>query len=122
MSRRYKQIISSRLIVTALAVFVQLAWLWGLLKCLAPYALHINIAITVLAMLFVLYVVSKQDEPAYKILWLICILTFPLFGTILYLCFGNKRTSRPLRRRLDKADRTINPLQEEKDTICKLDL
>ena len=43
---------------------MQLVWLWRLLKFLAPYALPINIAFTVLAVLFVLYVASKRDEPA----------------------------------------------------------
>ena len=76
MKRSYKRIIGSRLIVTALAVLIQLTWLWGLLEFLAPYALPINIVLTVLAVLFVLYVASKRDEPAYKILWLICILAW----------------------------------------------
>ena len=49
MKRSYKRIIGSRLIVTALAVLIQLTWLWGLLEFLAPYALPINIVLTVLA-------------------------------------------------------------------------
>ena len=36
MKRSYKRIIGSRLIVTALAVLIQLTWLWGLLEFLAP--------------------------------------------------------------------------------------
>lgn len=81
--------------VTALAAAVQAVWLWGLLELLAPYALLIDAALTVLAVVFVLYVASKRDEPAYKILWLIAILSLPLFGTVLYLCFGDKKTGRP---------------------------
>ena len=46
MKRSYKRIIGSRLIVTALAVLIQLTWLWGLLEFLAPYALPINIILT----------------------------------------------------------------------------
>lgn len=117
MKRSYKRIIGSRLIVTALAVLIQLTWLWGLLEFLAPYALPINIVLTVLAVLFVLYVASKRDEPAYKILWLICILAFPLFGAILYLGFGDKKPAarctaawkRPLPRSGRRRQRQTRP-------------
>lgn len=121
MKRSYKRIIGSRLIVTALAVLIQLTWLWGLLEFLAPYALPINIVLTVLAVLFVLYVASKRDEPAYKILWLICILAFPLFGAILYLGFGDKKTSRPLHRRLEKAVAEIGPPRADEDATHRLE-
>ena len=121
MKRSYKRVIGSRLIVTALAVLIQLTWLWGLLKFLAPYALPINIVLTVLAILYVLYVASKRDEPAYKILWLICILAFPLFGAILYLGFGDKKTSRPLHRRLEKAATEIGPPKAVADAAHELE-
>ena len=49
--------------------------------------------LSVLALLFVLYLITKQDESTYKILWLLVILTFPLPGALLYLIFGNKRKS-----------------------------
>lgn len=111
MIHRYKRVIGSRLIVTALAVLIQLAWLWGLLKILAPYALLINVALTVLAVLYVLYVASKREEPAYKVFWLIVILAFPLFGSILYLCFGDGKTSWPLRKRLNRAKNGLPPLK-----------
>lgn len=109
MKNRYRRIIGSRLVVTALAAAVQAVWLWGLLELLAPYALLTDAALTVLAVVFVLYVASKRDEPAYKILWLIAILSLPLFGTVLYLCFGDKKTGRPLARRLERARDAMGP-------------
>lgn len=110
MIKQYKRIIGSRLIVTAIAVLIQMAWLWGLLKLLAPYALMINVSLTVLAVIYVLSIASKREEPAYKVFWLIVILAFPIFGTILYLCFGNGRTSWPLRKRLARAKSELPPL------------
>ena len=109
MRNRYKRIIGSRLVITVAAVLLQAAWLLWLLRFLAPYALVINTALTVLAVLFVLYVASKRDEAGYKILWLIAILAFPVFGAVLYLCFGDKRTSIPLKRRLAAARQGLGP-------------
>ncbi len=85
------------------AVLLQVLWLFILFKWLAPWTVVIDLALSVLAFLLVLYLISKQEESTYKILWLLVILTFPLPGALLYLCFGNKRTTRPLKKKLDAA-------------------
>ncbi len=92
------------------AVLLQAVWLLVVFKWLAPWAALITAALSVLAFLFVLYLIIKQEESTYKILWLLVILTFPLPGAALYLIFGNKRTTRPLRRRLDRTA----PLPEDR--------
>ena len=85
------------------AVCLQLLWLRLLFSWLAPWAAWINLALSILSALFVLYLITKREEGTYKILWLLVILTFPLLGAALYLCFGNKRTTNPLRKRLETA-------------------
>lgn len=84
------------------AVILQLVWLCILFTWLAPWAEAINLLLSVLSLLFVLYIITKQDEGTYKILWLLVILTAPLSGTVLYLLFGNKRTTKPLRKKLEQ--------------------
>ena len=84
------------------AVMLQLVWLCILFTWLAPWAAAINLLLSVLSLLYVLYIITKQDEGTYKILWLLVILTAPLPGTILYLLFGNKRTTKPLRKKLEQ--------------------
>lgn len=90
-----------RVLMVLPAVALQLIWLLVLFKWLAPWAAPINFGLAVLALLFVLYIITKQDESTYKILWLLVILSFPLAGALLYLLFGNKRTTKPLKKRLD---------------------
>ena len=85
------------------AVLLQALWLAVLLKWLAPWAALLNFALSVLAFLFVLYLITKQEEGTYKILWLLVILSFPLPGAALYLIFGNKRTTKPLLKKLNAA-------------------
>jgi cardiolipin synthase len=43
------------------------------------------------------------------LLWLLVILSLPLVGALLYLLFGNKRTARPLKRRLQQVQKSCNP-------------
>ena len=50
------------------AVLVQVLWLLVLFHWLAPWAGLIHAVLSVLALLFVLYIITKQDESTYKIL------------------------------------------------------
>ncbi len=93
-----------RVLAAVPPVALQTLWLLVLLKWLAPWAAVVNFVLSVLVLLFVLYLISKQEEPTYKVLWLLVILTFPLPGALLYLLFGGKRSARSLRARLDKVD------------------
>ncbi len=101
-----------RILTVIPAVIIQALWILALMKWLAPWAAAINFALSLLALLFVLYIITKQDESTYKILWLLVILSFPLVGALLYLCFGNKRTTKPLKRKLAAAG-SLPPLPED---------
>ncbi len=92
-----------RRVLTVLpAILLQALWLYLLFSWLAPWATLISAALSVLSLIFVLYLITKQDESTYKILWLLVILTFPLPGALLYLIFGNKRTTKPLKKKLER--------------------
>lgn len=85
------------------AVLLQLVWLIILSGWLAPWAAVLEFILSLLAVLFVLYLITKQDEGTYKILWLLVLLTFPIPGAILYALFGDKRTTKPLQKKLNAA-------------------
>ena len=57
---------------------------------------------TLLSFIAVLYIVNKDDENGYKIVWIILILSFPVFGGSLYLLFGNKKPAKKMRLAFEK--------------------
>ena len=75
MGRTVRRIIS---VLPALAIQVLL--LVALIRWLSPYAAVINFILSVLSILLVLYIIIKREESAYKTLWLLVILPFPLAG------------------------------------------
>lgn len=101
--------ILNRILIVIPAVALQALWLLLLTKWLAPYSTLIASLLSIVAVFFVLFIVIKRDESTYKLLWLLVILTIPLVGTLLYLCFGNKRTAKPLRRQLESVRESNNP-------------
>lgn len=98
-----------RVLTVILAAAVQALWILLLVKWLSPYAAYITLALSVAAVLLVLFIIIKRDETAYKILWLLVILTVPVAGALLYLLFGNRRTARPLRKRLRRVQEAGQP-------------
>ena len=116
MRNKYKRVIASRLIITFIAVLFQVFWLYQIANWLAPYSMLINVVLRILAFLFVLYVASQRNESSYKILWLIIILTLPVFGTIMYIFWGDKKTSKPLDSKLQESKKSIffKPIQDKK--------
>ena len=69
-----------RIAVTAVLILLQAAWLPVWFTRLASYAPWVSAVFTVLSILIVLYIVRKDDNPAYKIVWIILILLVPLLG------------------------------------------
>ena len=55
-----------RVLAAVPAVAIQFAWLLLLARWLAPWAALLNFVLSVLALLFVLYLVIKADETAYN--------------------------------------------------------
>lgn len=101
--------IMRRVLIVVPAVALQVLWHVLLVKWLAPYAPLIVSLLSVAAVFMVLFIVIKRDESTYKLLWLLIILSMPLVGALLYLFFGNKRTAKPLKKRLQSVESSGDP-------------
>ena len=52
-------------------------------------------------------IIADSSDPAYKIVWLVLILPFPVFGGMIYLLFGGSRHPRWLRRAMNAIDQRL---------------
>lgn len=117
--RTVKSILASRMVIVIPALALQIFWIVVLVRWLSPYSAVIGTILSALATLFVLYLTSKRDEPSYKILWLIVILSAPVLGALLYIFFGNKKTGRPLKRQLAAASKRMGGPPKQDDGIIE---
>ncbi len=102
--------IAIRLVGFIPAAALQILWFVVLFHWLSPYTTAINIGMTFLALVFVVYLFSSRQENTYKTVWLILIVTVPVFGASLYLFFGNRSTSKRLNQKIVQAEKGI-PLE-----------
>lgn len=104
------KIFLSRLFDYGLLMILQLIWLFLAYSQILEVVSWLNYVLEILSIFVVLWLVNKDENPSYKISWIILILVFPVLGGPLYLLIGNKRPSRFLRRRLEKEQVAIKDI------------
>lgn len=92
-----------RLVFVAVAIVLQIVWMTYLFMVIGEYSKLIEWIFRIGAILLVVYIANKDDNPAYKLAWTIPILIFPIFGAVLYLMLGDKQPSRKLRHALEES-------------------
>ena len=79
---------------------------------------HIMRFLELLSLLVVLYVVNRRDKPAYKIAWIIIMLTVPVFGGLLYIMITWQSKSGSFRKYIRMGeDYAKNYIPVDRDTI-----
>ncbi len=90
----------NRLVLFGILLIIQLGWFVLFLTRLVSYSTLISVVFTVLSILAVLWILNRDENPAYKLSWIILILLIPLLGGFFYLLAGHKRPSGGMRRRI----------------------
>lgn len=90
----------SRGVLVGAFIVLQVAALYWAATYLNDRFEYFYAASLLLAALFVLHIVSKDTNPAYKIAWILPILTLPVFGGLLYMVFGRNRLSTREQKRM----------------------
>lgn len=105
--------ILGRVLVVVPALAIQVLWIVLLVKGVNwiadDYLVDVlNVLFRILAVIFVISIVNRRDESAYKILWVIVIVALPILGSIMYLFLGNKRTGAHLDRKIRRAEEALD--------------
>ena len=109
---RHFHIIFGRAVYVTLFATIQItffAWLLISANRLTPLFL---VLCALLSLLAAVHVINKNNNPAYKIAWLIPMFSMPIFGGLLYLMFGARRVNRRL------TDVTED-IREKYSTVCE---
>lgn len=116
-----RKIVTGRIVAVLPVVLLQGLIILAIAKWLAPFATFFYSALTFLSAMFILYLISKRDEGAYKMLWLLVITLAPLPGAMMYLLYGNKKTGMRLEQRIKATSSTVPiPLNDDAKTMKKL--
>ena len=110
---KLKNILFNKVTIGAILLFVQLAWLLLFFYQLSSYSTVITAILGLVSVLMMLAIVSSNDNPVYKIGWLILIGLMPMFGTFLYLISANKQPAKKLRKAIQESEVRIEQQLEQ---------
>ena len=60
------------------------------------------------------YIINKNENPTYKLAWVLLIMAFPVFGGLIYLLFGGQKVPKELRKRDMESAETVQEI------ICRI--
>ena len=100
MKKLFKLLLNRRFIVIVL-LLLQIVTIVGFILGRVS---HLIPVLELLSLIMVIYTVNRNDSPSYKIVWIMVMLTFPVFGGLLYIIITWQVRSIPFRRSIKEAD------------------
>lgn len=79
------RILWGRTALAAVSMLVQVVILLACFRFLSHYMVYIYGGFTLVSALVILYILNKEENPSFKLAWMIPITVIPVFGTLLYL-------------------------------------
>ncbi len=115
--KRFFNIIFGRAVVVAISIIFQFLWLFSILHRLSNYYVQLSIVAKVIGILMVLGIVLNRDNPAYKIVWAVVILTFPVFGVFLYAFVGQSKVPKKMNRKFSEINDRFDKYKAQDEEI-----
>ena len=109
--KKIAKVLLSRIVIVGVLILLQAAFLVVAIWRLSEEFVYLQPILIVLSGLCAVWVISKDDNPAYKIPWILIVMALPIFGGLFYVLFGNNKVPRALRGRVSEIyDKTKDEL------------
>ena len=114
-----------KLIILLIGIIIQIVVFLFLYSATNQLSNYGRIIFTVIQFLSVIYIIYKDQNAAYKIVWIILLMFLPIAGFVAYLLWGNNKSPKYIKEEINKNDnktKKILPQHEEIiDDIKNLD-
>ena len=115
--KRVKTIIYGRTVIVVLAFLIQFALLISAYLYLREYSLAIYGAFGILGVLVTLHLFNGRENPDFKLVWILPILIFPVFGALFYLYITTQPGTKFLKKRLNKLTQETKPYVQQEEEV-----
>lgn len=112
--KNFTRKVFNRLTLLGVIMLIQIIWLSVIFVRLGTYALWVNMLFNLVALMMVLFIIYRDDNPAYKMGWIMFVCLIPALGALFYLFFGNKRPARRIKNK-------FNPIEQENNKYLEQD-
>ena len=105
-----------RYIVAVLLTILEIAMIMAIVFLLAMYVQYFYIALIITEVVVVISIIGSNQNPDYKIPWLLFVIVLPIIGLMLYFIFNERKLPQKIVKRYD---RFKDSLQYDDSTIIK---
>lgn len=105
--------------VIGVCILIQVLWFCGLIMKLTEYYIPLSLIINILALAMVLSVIVNRDNPAYKLVWTVVILVFPVFGVFLYAAVGSSDIPKRMNRNFNAINKRFEIYKAKDEEIIE---
>jgi cardiolipin synthase A/B len=118
--KRLLRLLLSRTAIILLLLLLQVFLFLMLIAYIARFQ-FVSTILYILSVIIAIYLITKEENPIYKLSWIVPILIFPLFGGLFYLFYRRRNVNPKIleRMRLIKNDRmrqiSVNPMKQDKN-------
>jgi cardiolipin synthase len=109
MKKKWDWVAFRRMTFIILILLSQIGFLIALIIGSSMSFQYISWGLNVLSIIVSIYVLNKTEKAAYKLTWIFLIMTFPIFGGILYIIFYFQSNPRKLKRYINRTIRQTRP-------------
>lgn len=107
----------NRTTICVIGILIQIGYLVSIFWTLGTLFTYSYVVFTIAAIIISLYIMNTDINPSYKIAWIFAILVFPIFGVMLYLCFGNSHSGKRLRKQMAKFSQEERLLLKQNEKV-----
>lgn len=116
------KLLFNRIFYVAVAMLVQLGWIFMMVLKLAAFSRYADIVIKIIGIVIVFWIVNKEINPSYKLAWTMLILILPIFGVVLYLLFGSSRIAALMQKHFEqRIEESREYLQDRPETRKRME-
>lgn len=112
----------SRAFIVGFLIFIQFVILMGAIWKVSEDFIYVYFLFIFISIVVFIYIVSRKDNPSYKLAWAVPVLLVPVFGGLFYLIFGGNKTSKKFRKQIKASyDETAHLLYDDRTVLEELE-
>lgn len=114
-------LIFSRIMMVVILMLLQIALLLWVFTIMGEYSQWVLYSLNILAAVLVVVIINSNDNPAFKLAWMVPLCVVPVFGAVLYLLVRINPASVGIKKGLHKnIDKTKEYLTPNEDVVQRM--
>lgn len=91
--RRFINLLTNRLTIIGLILLLQIGILWWFVYEFAATWYYLHLVSMILGVILSLYIITTDENPMFKLMWVVFMIVLPVFGVLFYLYAKTERLS-----------------------------